>query len=588
MSSQTSRMYANGSSMGSLILAGLLAVAASAKTQTAPSALLDNFEAGTNQNKFLGYTYYYDDSKDGGNSVVASAQPGTVAGQLLFDPVKSVGEGAEGSAKSLKLEFTFGATKPKCTPAPCEYGSMVGVGTELVPGSDNGKVIDISTATSVTFMARASVSMKLRVEVTTTNVKDFGFFRAEPTVGTTWAPVTFQLEPGGIGGVARPEWAEKATPGVLFDKTVAQKLQIQVSADDNATLTGGTLWIDNIVFGGYTWVPPSACLPCVGPLTPKTGTLISDLEAVVEPPRAANKNVAGGFWYAYNDISQRVAPAPGTFSDIFEGAPADATTGLPVFAVTPAKGAGATGGAYIKFALGQAFVENMETIQPFVGLGTKFSDNLGSVFFNATGSTGVTFDYWTEAPAAAPAVNFDYVRLEVKANQSLGTNPGAVHHIQLPATGGVWKTATVEWTKLVLPDWVGVTPGALLDFTKLDQMQWAVQGSPATTGALAIDNVRFIGNVAIGIHPRASKSVQGLRMSQVSGRVQVAYKLPAGVDAVEFSIVDMKGAVKASSQVAGKGTLVASLDTQALRSGLYVMQVRHGGMAASQSFTLLK
>lgn len=571
--------------MGSLILASMLTVAVSAKGQ-ATGALVDDFEAGTNQNKFLGYTYYYDDSKDGGNSKVASATAGTVAGELLFDPLKSLGEGADGSTKSLKLDFTFGATKPTCGTG-CTYGQMVGVGTQLVPGTDNGKVIDLSTATSITFRAKASVSMKLRIEVTTTNILDFGFFRAEPTVGTVWQDVTFLLEPG-LGGVARPAWAETATPGMLFDKKVVQKLQIQVSADDNALMTAGTLLIDNIRVGGYSWVPPSACLACVTALTPKTGTLISDLEASVTPARAPNQNVAGGYWYAYNDISARVAPPPGTFSEILVGAPVDATTNKPVFAVTPAKGAGdATGGAYIKFALGQAFTENAEVIQPFVGVGTKFSDQLGTTFFNGTGSTGVTFDYWTEAPAAAPAVNFDYVRLEVKANQSLGTNAGAVHHIQLPATAGVWKTATVLWSQLVLPDWVGVTAGALLDHTKLDQMQWAVQGSPATVGALSIDNVRFIGTV-VGLHPRASKTANGLRMSQVSGRVQVAYKLPAGVDAVDFSIVDMKGAVVASRHITGKGIVEASMDTQALRSGLYAMQVSHGGLAASQSFTLLK
>ena len=77
-------------------------------------------------------------------------------------------------------------------------------------------------------------------------------------------------------------------------------------------------------------------------------------------------------------------------------------------------------------------------------------------------------------------------------------------------------------------------------------------------------------------------------MSQVSGRMQVAYKLPAGVDAAEFSIVDMKGSVVESRKVAGKGILETSMDTQALRSGLYAMKVSHGGYSASQPFTLLK
>ena len=80
---------------------------------------------------------------------MASAVPGLVKGELLFDATKSIGEGAEGSTKSLKLEFTYGSIKPKGCAGTCAYGNMVGVGTQLVPGTDNGKVLDLTGATSI-------------------------------------------------------------------------------------------------------------------------------------------------------------------------------------------------------------------------------------------------------------------------------------------------------------------------------------------------------------------------------------------------------------------------------------------------------
>jgi len=570
---------------GSLVLAGLLTAAVSSHGQAVAGAVVDDFEANTNQNKFLGYTFFYNDAADGGNSIVASSTPGG-PGELLFDPAKSTDEGAEGSDKSLKLEFTYGDTQPKGCAGTCAYGQMVGVGTEFTPGTDGGKVIDLTGATSLTFMAKASVSMIIRVEVTTKNVTDFGYFRAEPTIGPTWAPVTIMLIKDPLGGVSRPAWAEMATPDVPFDLTQVQKLQFQVSADDNPTLTAGTLWIDNIVVNGYNWVPPSACIACSGALTPKTGALLSDLEDVVAPPRAGNMNAVGGFWYVYNDVSQRTAPAPGDYSEIFQGA--DITDPLlPVFTVSAAKGANASAGAHIGFTLGKTFEENGETIKPFVGLGTKVSDNLGVTFSNFTGSTGITFDYMTSATSTFP-----YIRLEAKANQVLGTNTGAVHHLLLPSTAGVWKTATVLWSQLVLPDWEGVV-AAPLDVTKMDKFQWAVEGTPSQEGELSIDNVRITGMTAftpleVGILPRAGKNLPGLKMAQVAGRIQVAYALPAGVETAELNILDMKGSVVESRNLSRKELLQASVDTKGMRSGLYVLQVRSAKSVGSMPFTLLK
>lgn len=584
MSSKSSRTIPAGLTRGSVFLAGVLAAALSAQAQA--TSVIDDFEAASNQNKFMGYSYFYADKADQGTSVVNSATVGPGVNELLFDPLKSVDAGYNGSKHSLKLDFTYGANKPQCLPAPCSYGQMVGFGTQLIAGTDaigagEGKTIDLTGATAITFFAKASTAMKVRVEITTSNITNFAFHRGEVLVTTAWAQHTVLLTPG-LGGINQPSWNQVPVP---FDPTKVQKLQFQISADDNATLTAGTLWLDDIKALGYNWVPAAACIPCVG-TTPGTGGLLADLEpGTGATPRPAHQNYAGGYWYAYNDVGARVVTSQAQYSEIFEGVDlTNPTPSVPLLQVSPTKGNGGTGAAYIKFQLGPTFKEGVETIMPFVGLGTKVSDNLETIPYNATGSTNISFDYWTEA-----ASTFKYIRLEAKSNQTdLGTNKGVVHHALFPATAGAWKTAIVPWNKLVLPDWDAVpNKTAPLKLSGLLQFQWAVQDAPGTSGAFAIDNVR-LGGITIGVLRKAAKSTQGLRMTQVAGRLQVGFDLPAGVNAAQVTLTDLKGAVVASRSLTGTGAVQTGLDVGSLRSGLYSLQVRHGQVVRSTPVTLLK
>jgi len=563
-----------------LALAGTLAAALSARVQAAGS-VLDDFEAKSNQNKFLGYSYFYNDAADGGTSVISTATPGTGVA-LLVDPLKSFDAGYN-SPSALKMDFTYGANKPKSCGGTCAYGQMVGFGTQFVPGTDavtgDGSKLDMTGATSITFYAKASVSLKMRVEVTTTNVKDFGFFRGDVSVGTDWTKLTVGLT-NGLGGIAQPSWAIQ----VPFDPALAQKLQFSVSADDNTGLLKGTVWLDSIAVDGYTWTPPNACIPCVGAVAP-AGMVLGDLEAVTAPPRAANQNAAGGFWFAYNDVGTRTVTTPTKdFSEIFEGV--DLTDPkVPVLKVSPAKGAAGSNGAYIKFALGPSYLDGANTVMPFVGIGTKTSDALETVPMDATASTGVSFDYNTDA-----ASTFTYIRLEVKTKQTnLGTNAAAIHSVLLPATGGVWKNAYVKWENLSLPDWVDIPDKTVLvEKITILKFQWAVQDAPGTSGGFAIDNVKLPSMTSIGILTRKSAMSRGLRAHQADGRLDVAFDLAAGIANAKVSLLDMKGAVVASRNVSGQGIMIAPLETRNLNSGLYTVQVRQGDVVRAMQVTLLK
>lgn len=585
MSSKLSHTTPPGLPKGSVLMAGLLAAALSAGAATPVSSVIDDYEAGSNQNRFLGYSYFYADAADGGTSVVTSSSPGATASELLVDPAKSFDAGNNGSSKSLKLDFTYGTNKPTCG-AGCNYGQMVGFGTQLIAGTDpvgtgEGKVIDITGATAISFYAKATEAMKVRVEITTTAVKDFAFHRGEVTVSTAWEKHTVMLMPG-LGGINQPSWTSTELP---FDPTTVQKLQFQISADDNATLTAGTLWLDDIVMEGYSWVPPSACVTCVS-ATPATGAVLSDLEEVADPPRPAHQNAAGGFWYVFNDVGSREVTTQSEYSEIFEGV--DLTDPkVPMLQISPDKGAGGSGAAYINFTLGPSYKEGTNTVMPFVGIGTKTSNELETNSWDATGSTGIAFDYWTSADA-----KFQFIRLEVKTNQTdLGPNPGVVHHVLVPPTGGAWKTANIPWSKLVLPDWDEVpNKAAPVKISGIIKFQWQVQDAPGTTGAFAIDNVKFPGLTAIAPASirQMARASQDLRMTQAAGRLDVAVNLPSGVRNARVELVDLKGALVQGRSLSGSGMVNATLDTRNLRGGVYVLQVRNGGTVRSMPVTLLK
>ncbi len=586
MSPVNAKTFFSGFKKSSWAVAGLLAAASLSNAQT---SLIDNFDAGTNQNMFLGYSYFYADGADGGTTHVLTADSSS-NNAWLVDPAKSFDVGANGTPHSLKMSFVYGANKPISASCMCPYGQFAGFGTQVVAGTDQGAVLNMAGATSITFWAKASAAMLMRFEVATANVTDDGFYAAspEPSITTTWTKYTV-LFTGGLGGLVRPAWANTATPGVIFDSTKVQKLQFSVSADDNTGLDSGTLWLDSIQVTGYTWVPPMACLPCVGAQGAGTGALLSDLDT---PP--VNENTAGGYWYAYNDAQAHVPPlatgAPQSeFSEIITGV--DNTDPVnPVLTVSPTAGVNGTGAAYISFDLGPTFQQDdTTTIQPFVGIGTKTSDALGTVFLNVGTSTGISFDYNTDATST-----FAYLRLEVKANQVLSTNVGVVHQVLLPATGGVWKSASIPWDTLKEPDWAGVVAQPLKT-SALEHIQWAVQGAPGTTGGFAIDNVKIMGvttipNINSAILPN-SGTVRGLLLTQGSDGIHLNYPLPDGVTSVGIRLLNLQGAVVANRNVAAHGTLQTDLNTRGLQNGIYTLQLRLGNSAkqvVNTNFTLLQ
>jgi hypothetical protein len=415
-------------------------------------------------------------------------------------------------------------------------------------------------------------------------VTNFGYHLYQAALTTSWQQYTVPLVEG--PDFQQPAWAAQAAP-VPFDPSQVEKIQFAISADDNPALTQGQVFIDNIVVRGYKWVPPSACMKCVGLVG--TGALLSNLDAAPK-----NQNAAGGYWYAYNDAEGRTVATQSEYSEIFEGVTANTVEPTkPTFAVSTGKGDAGTDGALISFKLGPTYLQGTETIRPFVGIGTKVSDALGTQFSNMTGSTGISFSYWTSA-----ASTFDYIRLEAKANQAnpaFAANAGIVHSVLLPATAGVWKTAVVKWTDMKLPDWdeVALIPIAqqALNVAAMDKFQWAVQGEPGVEGSMAVDNVKIEGLTAINpiasIRGGIGARGQGFSLTQGLRNLQVAVNLGELAQQGEIRLLNLKGEVVRKAQVAGTGMKTAELSTLNLHSGVYAVQVKVGERAMTAPVTVL-
>jgi hypothetical protein len=523
-------------------------------------AVLEDFEA-KNQNKFGYYWFYFDDSNDGGNSTL----PGlTKDGDYAVTPTTG---GHAGNC--LMLPYKLG---PKATTNKCNY---VGCGTMLCADKDS---LNITGATGFSFWAKAKKETYVDFMVLTKSVKDYAYHHKVVTVPTEWTQITVAL-----ADLEQPTWGKKVT----FDPKCATKLQWQMHTDNVGKDSSGTVYLDDIVIAGYTFVAANECPTCAGAPGSGTGAILSDMDASPN-----DRNARRYFWYCYNDAENHATPvaSQSDFSRILAGAAIDIEdlTAAPSLTIDPEakKGYNNTPGAYLNFTLGPSFKQAGDTtaiIRPDVGLGTLLSKNGTATDVydaKADGATGIYFDYMLASSSPTTQLT-----LEVYANSF--TKGGVVHHVKLPATCGsgeaVWKGATVPFTKLKLPAWQGVDQTVALDATIMKKLQWVVQDAPGVQCELSIDNVYFLGATKITVAAKvrgdaaADRSVISARVMKKTLRVS----LPSGFKNASLALVDTRGAIRArASRCSGKSAL---LDIKGLAKGLYVLVVKERAYSGTSS-----
>ncbi|MBD3242646.1 MAG: hypothetical protein GF331_18795 [Chitinivibrionales bacterium] len=538
----------------SLVIVGAMGVFAA----TGDSAIIADLENGTNENNFQAYWYLYDDCNDGGTSSIVNAADinSTICGDGKYEFLPTAGEGNSLGTPgyAAKVVYEFGANEPSCG-AGCTYGQMVGIGTQL---AKEGSVYDLTGATTITYWAKASAAMTVRVEVCQTSVLNFAYHYTTHEISTSWEQHTIILQEG--LGVDQPGWN---TEPVDFDLSKIEKLQWQMSADEGCP-TSGTVWIDDIVVHGIEWVSPDLIdagqMRTAGSASSIDGEMLSDMNE-----RPYNQNALGYYWYCYNDAEGRSVSIPGEeYSEIIAGAAIDSVEPTKPVIVIDGNGYDNTNGAYIEFQLGPTYTENGQTIMPFVGIGTRLSDNLGTMFFDAdaAGATGLYFDYKTTG-------DINMIRLEVKADQAF-PNAGIVHSILLPKTDGQWQGVLVPWTALKLPDWeeVNQLPPSMraLKTSALEQIQWAYQGKAGETGSMAVDNVLLAG-ATIGVqNGTVAFARQSMRVRLNEGML-VVDGTRAGTT---VQLLDLFGRVHRRACATGSA---ASVRTADLSAGRYILSV---------------
>ena len=519
-------------------------------------AVVDDFEGLTNQDKFLYYWYFYDDHKDGGNSTIPGVTK-DAAGDFIVAPAAGIGHTGAG----LTLPYSLGPIKAGTGSG---YNS-IGCGAMLCA---EGKSIDLTAATKITFWLKASAAIGVDFQLATLDIADFSYWHYIAQATTAWTQFTVTLAGTGLGALAQPTWATvKATFATSISKV--GKLQWQLHSDNVGTATTGSITLDDIVITGYTFIPPDLCTTCVGAPGSGTGALLSDMETL-----PYNRNARGYYWFSYCDGAGR-GVAASEFSAITGGATIDATDPAKstiIIGPTWPKGYSGTNGADIQFTLGKAYTKPPATalIKPFVGVGTNLWDANNSMdVYNASadGATGVYFDYMLSGSDTTMVL-----RCEMYAN--LLAVEGSVHYIDLPSTGaGVWKGATVLFSKLVQPQWGTVTP-VTFDPTIMKKIQWAVQWNAGATGELGIDNVHMLGATKITsdvkYHFSQTRMLNGFTPSISNNMLKVAFN--KGMSDVSASLVNTKGAIVAH-RVAGNDA-IATMNVSGLSRGVYMLVVK--------------
>jgi hypothetical protein len=527
-------------------MAGAAAVCMAAGAARAQDALIDDFEGQSNQNKFMSYWYFYNDAANQGTSKVNSSKPGT-ATELLFDPAVSLGADETGG-KAAKLDYEMGPTPLSCG-GTCTFGQFVGFGTDMTPSK---KALDLTGATKITYKAKAAAPTVVVFQVSITSVTSqagdqaFAVHEVTHNIGTSWKTYEAALSETALkDALKQPSWAKPAVP---FNPKEVEKIAWKVSMDAATNPLKGTLLIDSVMVRGYTWPNPYACMTCLGAPGAGTGALLSDFETL---PKQQNK--AGFYWYAYNDAAGRTVASQADYSEIFGGVTPNALVPTkPDLTIAGAKGYNGGDGAFIEFTLGPTYVQGANTIKPFVGVGTRLADELNVAHLNATGSTGISFDYKTTG------ADIDYIRMEVKDERNLGA--GIVHFALMPGTKGEWKSATIPWTKLQLPDYdeVKLIADQTLHIGSLEQVQWTFQGDPKKTGSISVDNVKIMGMTAIdtskvGILAQGHGMRSGLIARAAGDRIQVTCAFPAGRNLGAVELLDTRGRVLSRADVDVQG-----------------------------------
>jgi hypothetical protein len=567
----------------------------------AQSSTLADFENGTNQNLFGQYWYFFDDTKEESTitgekrATTSKVHSGEYKGdEILFgDAAIATGSGAQSGNNGGLLNFTWGGTmqmaygpkgQPLITTCPPNNGAtgcypfeaFVGIGTNLAPEGSTSAPAGFESATSIEFYAKASEAIDVQFKVQmAVGIEDNGDYQKIIEVGTGWTKFTVALN---TTDLAQPDWAD----AVPFNKMTVTKIAWQVQAGGNNAAPAAaegkeiSLWLDNVVVNGFTYVPPDLCTACKGAVGRSVGSLFSDFEADAG-------NALGFYWYPYDDTKTVVdAGTPAGTSAITAGV--GAVEGYDGEGLLVGNDAGGDGNsAYIEFNMGNSMKIGGNTVSPFIGLGADLYDaeNDGELY-NATaaGVEGIYFEYITH-----PGITSLDVEVQDFYDINKDRPESAVRYIKIAGTDGQWASATIPFSILTIHDewedvaawYSGAGAAQKLDLTRLAKIQLKYQGG-GEGYYLGLDNVYLLGGSEISVKyigSKASRAAANLRATYTRGTVGVSWNAASSIASGKVQLINTKGRVVASAPIA-KGSankVSASLGAGRLPTGMYFVRV---------------
>jgi len=598
------------------ILGGTAAALLAAGSAMAADFLLTNFDDNTNVSNIGTYFYYYSacsphitnrgpckiDDLPVLLDAVADDGKHYIGGEDDYGPLTFLGGpvGAGGSGHSAALtikgmsghdpekDVTNGQPMSALPPGNTGKGYYPGFGFGiLLTDDDDVGLADFAKVTAVKFKVKASAAVTLgfKVETIENSWNWSGLPASDPnpsnayrkntslTAGDDFTEVTIKIP---------DDLTRESGWGTPFDfkPAHATKIAWYVNANNNATLVGKAIniYIDDVVFvGSFTYVSPDICQGCANTsfTVPTPNKKLADFDG--DDPLA---NTRSEYWYHYTDSvgggNSRVSGlVPG-----YEGMVMDVA----------GKGRDGSNAAALEYELGQPYQNASKvTVEPFVGIGTNlFAERSDNNFANASPFTGIYFEYMTRGTKWLDVELADEwdVRKNAKGER-LADLDGEVYYTRVEGSeNGEWKSATVPFSKFVLPSWVkrGGTRRKVeggdpkwIDIYQLAQLKFKVKGSG--TGEIYIDNVYFYGADKWGdagsVKLVGSKAkVSGLRATYSRGVVGVNWSAAQSVASGKIQLVNTKGRVVASSPIStAGGKVTASLRANTLPTGMYFVRM---------------
>jgi len=583
------------------------------------------------------------------NAILSNAGPADAYGKWTFKPFEgeSRGSGTKNSAAlvwrdlaiaDLQLDKIVEGWKDGGWSGtdPASLYPVVGMGSLLTEGDDIGYGADFAKVDAISFYMKGTAGAKVIFKVETIKNSVTGPYKPTQTIGPDkpnpanayatiitvtedWTKYTVPLKPvkavategadiGGTGSGGRtgpasgadstlnegkglyqlPWWGKAFT----FKPEEVTKVAWQVNNDINDYKTGA-VYVDSIVFVGsdFTFIPKDQCPTCVDKALPSGAKmLISDFESAdpAANPGSLLENKLRYYWYPYTDEKARSDDSdPSTIDDYWTE---DPYSGV----VLDAKGHGNGGnGITVKYIPGKSpFIQTRGTVSQsltaFAGIGTNLFDTSTNVFLNASGATGLYFEYKTEG------VDFLTVEFPDKSDiDQAGPNgdqdDGQVWYKKIPGNNtSTWKGVIIPFNELSLPGWIkssdrkGKNPAGTAwkqphDLSKLAKIQFKYQG--VQPGSIAIDNVYILGIEGAG-EPGAIRTVGsvaktiGLSATYSRGSVGVTWNAASAVAGGKIQLVNTKGRVVASAPIAkASGRVTASLNAGTIPTGMYFVRV---------------